>query len=276
MADAKLKQVKKFVSEAIQLDKTDRDKNVHPADPVRNGPPWPYLADDEIAVRVSKELSTPEKSREQLIARLKAFRYPYHTWPFHGELSQGGATFYSHVEGLGLLDFLITSPFLWDVRRVWFFQRYHDIELDQRYEKKSQYGYPVAFHREMMLAVARHLARISKIAKKHQVPTDWFKGHYDESLRLLLKETAVSYPEWGLGTRPVGRIRPRSLGVDSQLQIFDGITEELKRRNTRNNRLAYELTALICSPQSCVVTRILEPTPQAVRTNVRDRRKRSI
>ena len=274
MADAQLKRVKQFVEEGIQLSQKDRNKNVHPADPVHEGLPWPY-SDDRIAPRVSKELSSPEESRKQLIARLEAFRYPYEAWRPHGEVSQGGATFYSHVETLGLLDFLITPPFLWDVRHVWWFRRYDDIELEQRQEKKSQYGYPVAFHREMMFAIAAHLTRICKIAKKHQVPRDWFKAHYDESLRLLLKETAVSYPEWLLWTKPVGRIRPRSFGVDSQLQIFDAITEELKRRNTRNNKLAYELTALICSPQSCVVTRILEPNPETVRTNVRDRRKKS-
>ena len=99
------------------------------------------------------------------------------------------------------MDFLITPPFLWNVRRAWWFRRYHDIELERRLEKKSQYGYPVEFHREMMLAITAHLARISRIAKKHQVPGEWFKEHYDESLRLLLKETAVSYPQWQLSTK---------------------------------------------------------------------------
>jgi hypothetical protein len=276
MPDAQLKQVKRFVAEAIQLSQKDREKDVRPGDPVSVGPPWPYVSDDKIGTRVSKELASPEESQKQLIARLEAFRYPYEAWRPHGEVSQGVGTFYSHVKSLGLLDFLITPPFLWDVRSVWWSRRYHDIELEQRLDKKSQYGYPVAFHREMMLAIAAHLARICKIAKKRQVPTDWFKGHYDESLRLLLKETAVSYPQWQLSTKPVGRIRPRSFGVDSQLQIFDAITEELKRRNTRNNKLAYELTALICSPQSSVRTRILEPNPETVRTNVRDRRKQII
>jgi hypothetical protein len=275
MADAQLKLVKQFMSEAIQLSQKDREKHAHPADPVRDGPPWPYVSDDKIAVRVSRELSTPEESRKQLTTRLEAFRYPYEAWRPDGTVSQGVGTFYSHVESLGLLDFLLTPPFLWDVRRVWFFRRHHDLELEQRFEKKSQYGYPVAFHREMMLALAGHLARISRIADKHRVPKDYFKAHYEECLRQLLKETAVSYPEWKLGTKPVGRIRPRSIGVDSQLEIFDAITKELAGRGTKNNKLGYELTALICSPQSCVRTRILEPNPETVRTNVRDRRKKS-
>jgi len=276
MADAQLKQVKKFMSEAIQVSQKDREEHVRPGDPVHDGPPWPYVSDDKIAVRVSRELSTPEESRKQLVARLEAFRYPYEAWRPHGEVSQGVGSFYSHVESSGLLDFLITPPFLWDIRRVWFFRRHHELESEQRFEKKSQYGYPLPFHREMMLAIAGNLARVSKIAEKHQVPTDEFKDYYDESLRQLLKETAVSYPEWRLRTKPVGRIRPRPFGVDSQLDIFDAITKELARRNTKNNKLAYELTALICSPQSCIRTRILEPNPETVRANVRDRRKKSI
>jgi hypothetical protein len=275
MADAQLKQVKQFMSEAIQVSQKDREKHVRPGDPVHDGPSWPYVSDDKIAARVSRELSTPEESRKQLITRLETFRYPYEAWRPGGTVSQGIGTFYSHVESLGLLDFLLTPPFLWDVRRVWFFRRHHDLELEQRVEKKSQYGYPVAFHREMMLAIAGHLARISKIAKKHQVPVDEFKDYYGEALRQLLKETAVSYPQWKLGTKPVGRIRPRSFGVDSQLAIFDEITKELAGRGTKNNKLAYELTALICSPESCIRTRILEPNPETVRTNVRDRRKKS-
>jgi hypothetical protein len=275
MADAQLKLVKRFMSEAIQVSQKDREKDVRPGDPVRDGPPWPYVSDDKIAARVSRELSTPEESTKQLVARLEAFRYPYEPFRPNGIVSQGAGTFYSHVESLGFLDFLITPPFLWDVRRVWFFRRHHDLELEQRFEKKSQDGYPVAFHREMMLAIAGHLARISKIAAKHQVPVHEFKDYYNEALMQLLKETAVSYPQWRLWTKPVGRIRPRSFGVDSQLEIFDAITKELAVRGTKNNRLAYELTALICSPQSSVRTRILEPTPDTVRTNVRDRRKKS-
>jgi hypothetical protein len=275
MADAQLKQVKQFMSEAIQLSQKDREKHAHPADPVRDGPPWPYVSDDKTAARVSRELSTPEESTKQLVARLEAFRYPYEPPRPLETASQGVGSFYSHVESLGLLDFLLTPPFLWDVRRVWFFRRHHDLELGQRFEKKSQYGYPVAFHREMMLAIAGHLSRISKIAEKHQVPKDYFKGHYEECLMQLLKETAVSYPQWRLWTKPVGRIRLRSFGVDSQLEIFDAITKELAGRGTKNNKLAYELTALICSPESCVRTRILEPNPETVRTNVRDRRKKS-
>lgn len=274
-ADAELKQVKRFVAEAIQVSQKDREKNVRPGDPVRDGPPWPYVSDDKIASRVSRELSTPEESRKQLVERLEAFRYPYQAWRPHSEVSQGVSSFYSHVESLGLLDFLITPPFLWDVRRVWFVRRHYELESEQRFQKKSQYGYPVAFHREMMLAIAGHLTRISKIAEKHQVPTHEFKDYYNEALRQLLKETAVSYPQWRLWTKPVGRIRPRSFGVDSQLEIFDAITKELAGRGTKNNKLAYELTALICSPESCIRTRILEPNPETVRTNVRDRRKTS-
>jgi len=273
MADAQLKQVKQFMSEAIQLSQKDREKHVRPGDPVRDGPPWPYVSDDKTAARVSRELSTPEESRNQLIARLEAFRYPYVAPHLYAVEIRSSKSFYALVQSLGLLDFLLQPPFLWEVRRVWFFRRHHDLETEQRFQKKSQYGHPVVFHREMMVAISSNLARISKIAEKHRVPRSWFQDYYDASLRQLLRETSVAYPEWMLRKKPLSKIRPRAFGVDSQIEIFDAIEKELSRRKTKNNRLAYELTALICSPQSCVRTRILEPNPETVRTSVRDRKK---
>jgi hypothetical protein len=73
MADAQLKQVKQF-EEAIQLSQKDREKHVRPGDPVSLAPPWPYVSDDKIGARVSRELASPEESQKQLIARLEAFR----------------------------------------------------------------------------------------------------------------------------------------------------------------------------------------------------------
>jgi hypothetical protein len=125
-----------------------------------------------------------------------------------------------------------------------------------------------------MTALVGHLSQICKIAKKHSVPRSWFQNDYDESLRQLIRDTSVIYPEWLLRKDPFSRVRPHSLGLESQLEIFDAITKEFSRRKIKNNKLAYELTALICSPPASVQNKILEPNPEAVRTNVRDRRRK--
>ena len=103
-----------------------------------------------------------------------------------------------------------------------------------RRDKKSQHGYQVAFHREMMSTLTNQLGKVCRIADKYKVPRDWFDAYYRESLKLLLRETSVIYPEWRMWRVPVSRLRPRSLGVESQLHIFDAITKELTSRNTKN------------------------------------------
>lgn len=275
MAAPRLDEVEGFVSEALQAWLDERDKDTMLFDTVRPEPPPLYVGGDKIAARASRELGTPEKSRRQLVRRLKRFRYPYVAPHQYAVKIRSGKSFYRHVQSLGLLKFLLEPPFLWEVRKAWLFRSEHELETEQFIEKKTPSGYPWVFHRQMMFAIAGQLARISKIAEKHRVPRKWFEDYYDESLRQLLRETSVAYPEWMHRKIPLTQIRPRSFGVDSQVEMFDAITKELTRRKKTNNRLAYELTALFCSPPSCIRTRILEPNPETVRTSVRDRKKQS-
>jgi hypothetical protein len=187
---------------------------------------------------------------------------------------RSGKSFYRHVQRLGLLDFLLKPPFLWEIRRAWFFRRHYELEEQLRKRKKSQHGYPLAFHREMMLAIASHSERVSRIARKHRVPRNWFKGYYSQSLKHLFSEASVIYPELLRWFEPSSRLRPHSLGVESRLMVFDAITAEFARRKINNNTLAHQLTALICSPQNCITTHRLDPSADLVRRNIADRKKR--
>jgi len=270
MAAVRLGELERFVSEALELETKERLKHQHPADPVRVAIPFPEISEDKIAAAVSRELSTPKHTQEQLLARLHGLQYPYAP---PNQQRQKAGTFYQHVQKKNLLTFLLGPPFLGEVRSVWFLRLHHQLLAEHRHDKKSQHGYQVAFHQEMLSTLTNQLRKVCTIAAKYKVPRDWFVAYYRESLKLLLRETSVIYPEWRMWQVPVSRLRPRSLGVESQLRIFDAITRELTERKTKNHQLTRELTALICSPQSCVRTKILEPNPEAVRMSVRDRRR---
>jgi hypothetical protein len=217
MVAPRLDKVEGFVSEALQAWHDERDKDVMLFGTVRAEPPPLYVGGDEIAARANREQGTPEKSQKQLLRRLKRFRYPYVAPNLYAVRNTSGETFYRHVQSLGLLSFLLEPPFLWEVRKAWYFRRVHELETEQRVEKKTPSSYPWVFHQEMMFAIAGQLARISKIAEKHRVPRKWFQDYYDESLRQLLLETSVAYPEWMRRKTPLSRIRPRSLGVVMRL-----------------------------------------------------------
>jgi hypothetical protein len=270
MAAVRSEELERFVSEALELEAKERLASQHPANPFQGGIPFPEISEDKIAAAVSRELSTPEHSQEQLLARLHGLQYPYAP---PNQQRPKAPTFYQHVQKTNLLTFLLEPPFLWEVRIVWSFRLHHKLQAEHRHDQESQYGYQVAFHREMMSALTKQLGNVRRIADKYKVPRDWFDAYYRESLKLLLRETSVIYPEWRMWRVPVSRLRPRSLRVESQLHIFDAITKELTKRKTNNHQLTRELTALICSPQSCVRTKILEPNPETVRMSVRDRRK---
>lgn len=277
MAAPRLGQLKEFVSEAVQAWLSERDKNVNPADPVREGPPWPYVSGDKIAARVTHELSTPDKSKKQLVRRLKRFRYPY------GTTAKVQESFYAHVKVLGLLNFLLSEPFLHKVRSAWFSRRYYELEKELFDQKKSQYGYPREFHRDIMRELSKHWGRIVKIAGKHGVPIAQFAEYLPAIQKQLVVQASVCYPELqsspflrpAFGARRfkrASRITPHSLAVENRREIFDAIQAELVKSKIRNDELAYQLTALICSGTSSIAKRLLDPTPDVVRLSVTNRK----
>jgi|HubBroStandDraft_4_1064222.scaffolds.fasta_scaffold87189_2 hypothetical protein len=124
MAAARLSAVYRFLSEALQAWRSEHHKAVVSGGPVREGPPWPYVTEDKIAARATREQGTTEKSRKQFVRRLKRFQYPYFAKHPYGAKISRGKTFYRHVPGLGLLNFLLGSPFLDVIRTAWFLRRH--------------------------------------------------------------------------------------------------------------------------------------------------------
>jgi hypothetical protein len=262
MGAARLGQLKQFISDARQAWLDERDKHVGPTDRAREGPPWPYVTGDKIAERVGRELSTVEKSRKQLVWRLKRIRYPY------GTTARVQKSFYVHVRALDLLDFLLSEPFLDNVYNAWFCRRYYELEKTLFDQKKSQYGYPRDFHRDIMRELSKHWGRIVKIAGKHGVPMGEFAEYLKANQKQLLVQASVCYPELLWRFKRASRITPRSFAVDTRLDIFDAIQKEFTRRKIENDELAYQLTALACSGTSSIVKRLLDPTPDVVRLSV--------
>jgi hypothetical protein len=237
--------------------------------PAGIGPGWPHIAWGANASRVNKIISTEEKSRKRLVKRLKTFQYPY------PEGNKGKKTFYDHVTSLGLLQFLLDPPFLWDIRTAWFFRLDYELEKGQKLALKSQYNYPLEFHRKMMQESFGSLLRTKSLARKYGVPKSWFADYSSGIQKQLLTEAGICYPQMLRGFIPNSRIYPRSFAVDTQMDILEKLRAEFKRQGNSNNMLAYQLTALICSSDSCVTTGLLEPNPAAVRRNERDRRKKA-
>jgi hypothetical protein len=268
MAAPRLGQLKELASEAVRAWLQEREKHVGPADPIREGPPWPYAAGDEIAARVTRELSTSEKSRKQLLWRLKRFRYPY------GTTAKVPKSFYTHVKVLGLLNFLLSQPFLDKVRSAWFFRRHFELEKELFQQRKSQYGYPREFHRDIMRELSKHWGRIIKIAGRHGVPMAQFAEYLAAIQKQLVVQASVCYPElqWRSRFKRASRITPHSLAVEKRLEIFDAIQAEFAKRKITNDELAYQLTALICSGRTAITRRVLEPTPDVVRLSVTNRK----
>jgi hypothetical protein len=240
-----------------------------PGIPVSIGAGWPHIAVGPNVSKINQILFTPRASRKRLVQRLKAFEYPY------PEGNKRGKTFYTHVESLGHLKYLLEPPFLWEIRRAWFFRLDYELEKQQKIKLSSQYNYPLEFHLKMMHESLRGLQRIIALAKKFNVPKMWIADYFAGAQKQLLKEAGICYPEMLRGFIPNSRIYPRAKAVETQLSILKSLLTEFKRKGKANNKLAYQLTALICSGDSCVTTKILDPNPEAVRTSERDDRKKT-
>jgi hypothetical protein len=286
MANHPARDLKQFIDEALAEWLKERQRNQRGLTlGVDTGPPWPNFG-QEIGRQASRKLSTLESSRKQLVRRLKRIPYPYvdpSSTQTQGSnqhrKNQHRKSSYTHVQSLGLLNFLLNPPFLSLVRRVWLFHLDYDIETGLRRKKKSQFGYPLDFHREMMQAIASALRRVSGIAAKHRVHRKWFAHYYAHSLRQLLRDASNLYPHLPfkhtpIERTPISRTRPQSFAVDLRAELFNALTKEFAARRKKNDKLAYQLTALICSPRSCITTRTLNPNPELVRRNMMDRKKK--
>jgi hypothetical protein len=266
MAAVQLGNLKQFVSEALWTELAERDKHLKSSGPVRLGPPWPYVSGDKISARVSRELSTIAKSRRQLVRRLQRIRYPYQS------TAKISHSFYFQVKKFRLLTFLRSREFLYRVRRAWFFRRHYELEKDLFDQRKSQDGYPLIFHRDILREISKHWDRIVKITGKYGGPTEQFAKYQKAIQEQLLVEASACYPELQRWFKRASRIGPRSCAVEIRCEIYDAIQAELARRSIGNDELACQLTALICSGTSSIENHRLAPTPDSVRLSVKNRK----
>ena len=152
-------------------------------------------------------------------------------------------------------------------------RRYYEVEMELKTNGQSRYGFPLEFHRKMMFENAGHLRHLIKISSKHGVPQSWFVDQRADILKRLLREASIVYPELRRWHRTPHKLRPHSLKVEAQLEVLDAIRGDFAKLKLRNNKLAYQLTALICSLDSDIATHKLDPTPEKVRRNEKDRRR---
>jgi hypothetical protein len=289
------------ISEAWQLVRMERERQNAEFEkaglPINLGVGWPYCDEDKLSPQVSKKMGGEEKSRRELTRRLRAFPYPYP----HG--SKSGETFHAYMKKLNLLDVLRNPPLLSTIRFVWFHNRSYELEIETYKARKSHYGYSRKFHREMLLELSHNLEKLDKIVQTKryegkQAPRSWVADHRSAILRLLLREACVCYPQLRKWFVPVSKLGPSRFRMDIQLALLHTIEAALAKRGIRGKlkagkkkrgmqqrgsrrrkhevpRVAYQITALICSAQNCVATKKLNPTPDAVRTNVRNVEKRN-
>jgi hypothetical protein len=265
----RMSELKLFIQEALDAWNEERSRFHSKFPGVPDAwPPWPFIVGkDSIAERVSKEVGTAHKVKRKFLSRTKQIKYPY------PEANIKGATFYDHLKDLGLLHVVSSSEIIAAIRTAWFLRRYYKVEVELRAKGHSQYGFPLEFHRKMMLENVGHLRRLIKLSSKHGVPHSWFADQRADILKRLLHEASIVYPELRRWQKTPHKLRPHSLKVEAQLQVLDALRACFAKIK-QNNKLAYQLTALICSLDSDIATQKLDPTPEKVRRNAKDRRNK--
>lgn len=229
------------------------------------GIPWPDVSDDFLMPQVVAEHANLEESKKEILSRLKHFRYPYPAG------NKSGRTFYDHLSRLGLVNLLIETPLLYDIRDVWKSKRYYELQVRARSEKLSQHDFPLEFHKKILLLLFDHLEQITCVAEEYAVPDAiWFREYHEAIQRQLLREGASYYPQFRKWFKPAHRITVRSFSVSRQVELFFNLCKSFAKRKVQNKRVAYQITALMCSSSDSIRKGKLDPDPEEVRKYVRD------
>jgi len=265
--------LEEFIAEALQLEKERMAAGALRFDgmPPHVWPAWPYWNYGTVSAAVSKELGGPEETVSEIVWRLKRFRYPY-----HGEKGKRPKTFYQRAEILGILDALLRPPLLWDIRSLWWFQKYNSCELELKQRKKSEYGLPMAFHRQLLFQLSAHLSELEKIAGKHERKKDketkaWFERFYEyrrATLKQILSEAAIVYPQVQDRLTPAAQLKAKAEKLDAEVALFLKLDSMFKGQGLKSHKFAYHLTSLFCTPRKTVSQHQLRPTPETIRRNI--------
>jgi hypothetical protein len=238
--------------------------------PLNRGFQWPYQPTaDLITPKAKAEAGDLNRTKEKMKWRLQRVRYPYSESPY-GEKSD--RTFYQYVKNHGLLKLLFSPTLLGEIWMAWMFYGYYLQEQKLNKEKKSQYGYPLRFHRDAMKQIARDLLTLEAIAAQNKVRPEWFAKYRADVLSALLREASICYPRMLIGLKSAAQFRADKSAGDTQRHLFRVIQDTFSGKSISDN-FAYHLVALICSPLSSISRGELEPIPTGVGKNIRKKKK---
>lgn len=215
---------------------------------------------------------TLEKVREHLEWRLKKISYPYPPPPERVE-KNGFKSFYQHFQQRGILDLVLNPPLLEDIAQTWLDLRSYDLYKQLHVNGRSQYRHPLTFHREAMEEIAGHLQQLSDISSKHHVALNWFGGYVSQVRKALLREAEIYYPDIPASFKKASEFAPQAQKIAAQLILFGSVVDIFRFNQIVDSmKLAYHLTALICSHTAAIDEGKLEPTPKTISKNVRANR----
>jgi hypothetical protein len=270
--------LEEFIAEAVQLAKLRMPERVRRSGKTKHvrivphvWPAWPYWDIGPVSSAVSKELGEPEETVSEIEWRLQRFRYPY-----RGGRGKKPKTFYERAEILGILDALLEPPLLSDIRSFWWFQKYNQRELELEQEKKSEYGLPMAFHRQLLFQLTAHLSKVDRIAGEHERKKDeetraWFERFYEyrrATLKQILSEAAIVYPQVQYRLTPAAQLTAKAEKLEAEVALFSRLDSVLKGEGVKSHKFAYHLTSLFCTPRKIISQSHLRPTPETIRRNI--------
>jgi hypothetical protein len=234
--------LQELIGEALEIAKAQReDLSRRIPEVAYEWPPWPFWDWDPLGAAVSKEVGTTGQSVSDIVWRLKRFHYPYELG------AKNPKTFYQYAQSNGVLNLLTSAPLLSDIRRFWWAQLYDSYQA--KLGKKSPYGYPLAFHRDLLFQLSNHLNHIERLAAKHHVPAAWFKEYRSATLKQLLREAAIYYPEVQFRLVPANQLRTPLRKIEAQVALFHTLHTALKQKGFDSRKFCYQLTAVLCSPR---------------------------
>jgi hypothetical protein len=268
------KSLKTLITEALEIERERRQafSRRFPNVP-QLWPAYPYWDYGTIASAVTKELGSPDKSIKELRWRLKQFQYPYPR-----SVARKPTTFYQHAKSIGILRDLLKPPLLSDIRSFWWFQRHNSYKRQFINDEKSEYGYPLAFHRELVFQLSAQITAMDKLVKTYgalktketQAWFERFEEYRSAALKQLLNEAAIVYPQVQWELIPATQMKEKAEKLKAEISLFAKLNSAIKQRGKGSRKFAHHLTSLICTSRETIIKHQLRPSPETVRVDVKN------
>jgi hypothetical protein len=264
----------KYVVEALRIEKAKIEEQVKKLQGLAPPawPAWPYWDAVTVGTTVSKELRTPEDSIREITWRLKQVRYPY-----QGGTTRNRKTFYRLAKSRNILIRLLEPPLLGEIRHFWWLQKYDEGINLLKTAKKSEYGIPLALHRELAFALSAHLAKLetrlqeSQLGRSGRTKNRWLENFHEyraATLKQILNEAAIVYPEVQYRLMPAAQLKTKDEKIPAQVQLFERIRVAMKDQGADSHKFAFHLTSLLSTSSKMLIRHRLSPTPETVRRNI--------